>query len=58
MAISGAEADRLRELDRQVQNGSILTFDGLETILRSCDFDAEKIGRHFLEAYWKQKKSK
>ena len=58
MAVAKKELERLRSVDKMVRDGSVLTFDGLELIIRACDFDPEKIGRHILEAYWKQKRDK
>jgi len=55
MAIAKAELERLRELDRKVQSDSIITFDGLELILKANEFDPERIGRHFLDSYYRQK---
>lgn len=41
-----AEYDKYRH-DRD--NGRILTKDGLRLICEACEYDPEKIGRHFLE---------
>lgn len=56
MYLSKKEYERLREIEKV--NETALTFDALEMIVRSCDFNAEEIGRHFLECYYRQKRNK
>lgn len=41
---------RLKEAER---TGHLLTEDTLRLIIRSCEGNPEKIGRHFLEVYYK-----
>ena len=53
-----ARLERLERLEDDAKNGRILHYDGLEFICKAYNYDAEKIGRHFLECYWKMKRSK
>lgn len=39
-------------------NGRNLTFETLEMIVKANGFDAEKVGKDILEAYWRIKKKK
>lgn len=44
---------RLKERERELP-----TKDALRMIIRECDGDPEKIGRHFLEAYARMRRNK
>ena len=50
-----ADYQRLKAAERE---GQLLSTDALRMIVRACDFDPEKVGRHFLEVYAKRKKER
>ena len=49
-----ADYMRLKEAER---DGHLLTTDGMRLIVRACEYEPEKVGRHFLEVYarWRAK---
>ncbi|WP_281672427.1 GNAT family N-acetyltransferase [Pseudoramibacter alactolyticus] len=47
--ITNKEYDEFRKYKRDRLNGRILTPDGLRFLIEAYGYDAEKIGRHFLE---------
>ena len=47
--ITNKEYDEFRKYKRDRLNGRILTPDGLRVLIEAYGYDAEKIGRHFLE---------
>ena len=53
--ISDKKYDELVKYERDKINGRVLTPDGLELIVKACDFDPQLIGETMIEAYWKLK---
>lgn len=49
-----ADYMRLKQLERE---GHLLSVDALRMIVRACDYDPEKVGKHFLEVYARWKKA-
>lgn len=49
-----ADYMRLKQLERE---GHLLSVDALRLIVRACDYDPEKVGKHFLEVYARWKKA-
>ncbi len=47
--LTNKEYNLLHQLWIEKQNGRLLTPDGLRFICSANDYDAEKIGQHFLE---------
>lgn len=47
--IKNSEYEELQKYLHNKNNGRILTPDGLRLICQANDYDAEKIGQHFLE---------
>lgn len=47
--IKNSEYEEYQKYLRDKNNGRILTPDGLRFICQANDYDAEKIGKHFLE---------
>lgn len=47
--IKNSEYEEYQKYLRDKNNGRILTPDGLRLICQANDYDAEKIGQHFLE---------
>lgn len=47
--IKNSEYEEYLKYLRDKNNGRILTPDGLQLICQANDYDAEKIGQHFLE---------
>lgn len=47
--LTNKEYEEYRQLLRDRNNGRILTPDGLRFICQAYDYDAEQIGKHFLE---------
>ena len=47
--IKNSEYEEYQKYLRDKNNGRILTLDGLRLIYQANDYDAEKIGQHFLE---------
>jgi hypothetical protein len=47
--IKNSEYEEYQKYLREKNNGRILTPDGLRLICQANDYDAEKIGKHFLE---------
>ena len=52
-----AEYLRLKEAER---TGHLLSEDALRLIVRACDYDPEKVGKHFLEVYagWRSERKR
>ena len=48
-----ADYMRLKEAERE---GHLLTVDGMRLIVKACEYDPEKVGRHFLEVYARWRK--
>ena len=53
--LTDKEYERLKSLQRDKDNGRLLTPDGLRFICAANDYDAERIGQHFLEVLGKFK---
>ena len=51
--LTNKQYDVLNQLWRDKENGRLLTPDGLRFVCAANDYDAEKIGRHFLEVLGK-----
>ena len=51
-----ADYMRLKQAER---DGHLLTTDGMRLIVRACEYEPEKVGRHFLEVFarWRVKES-
>ena len=47
--IKNSEYEEYQKYLRDKNNGRILTPDGIRLICQANDYDAEKIGQHFLE---------
>ena len=47
--IKNSEYKEIQKYLHNKNNGRILTLDGLRLIYQANDYDAEKIGQHFLE---------
>ena len=47
--INNSEYEEFQKYLHNKNNGRILTPDGLRLICQANDYDAEKIGQHFLE---------
>lgn len=47
--IKNSEYEEFQKYLHNKNNGQILTPDGLRLICQANDYDAEKIGQHFLE---------
>ena len=47
--IKNSEYEEYQKYLRDKNNGRMLTPEGLQLICRANDYDAEKIGQHFLE---------
>ena len=48
-SISNKEYEEFQKYKSDKLNGRILTPDGLRFIIEAHDYDAQKIGQHFLE---------
>lgn len=46
------------ELKQAKSDGHLLSFDTMRMIVRTCEFDPEKVGRHFLEVYARMNRRK
>ena len=55
--ITNTQYDEYMRLKEAERNGHLLTTDGMRLIVRSCDYDPAKIGKHFLEVYARWKKT-
>ena len=51
MKITDAEYRDYQRLKREEQAGHLLTLDTMRLIVKACDYDPEKVGKHFLEVY-------
>ena len=49
--ITAEEYAEYQELKQARRDGNLLSADTLRMIVRACDGDEAKIGRHFLEVY-------
>ena len=58
MTITKAEYADYQRLKAAERDGQLLSTDVLRMIVRACDYDPEKVGRHFLEVYSKRKKER
>jgi len=56
--ISDKKYDQYVQMLDDKRNGRNLTFDALEIIVKANNFDAEKVGKDIIEAYWRIKKKK
>ena len=56
MRITDAEYRDYQRLKREEQAGHLLTLNTMRLIVRACDYDPEKVGKHFLEVYAKYRK--
>lgn len=52
-----ADYQRLKEAER---TGHLLSEDALCLIVKACDYDPEKVGKHFLEVYagWRSERKR
>lgn len=48
--ITNKEFEKFQKYKKDVSNGRVLTPGGLRLICSAYEYDAEKIGRHMLEA--------
>ena len=46
------------ELKQAKNDGHLLSADAMRMIVRACEFDPEKVGRHFLEVYARMNRRK
>lgn len=46
------------ELKQARRDGHLLSADTLRMIVHACEFDPEKVGRHFLEVYARMNRMK
>lgn len=53
--ISDKEYLEYQNLLEQKRNGEILTFDGLELIIKANEFDFEKIGEQIVKSWYRIK---
>ena len=51
MRITVAEYLDYQRLKHEEQAGHLLTLDTMRLIVKACDYDPEKVGKHFLEVY-------
>lgn len=56
--ISDKQYEQYMKMLDDKRNGRNLTFDSLEIIVKANGFDAEKVGKDIIEAYWRIKKKK
>lgn len=56
--ISDKQYDQYMRMLDDKRNGRNLTFEALEMIVKANNFDAEKVGKDIIEAYWRIKKKK
>lgn len=56
--ISDKDYNEYMTLLEQRRNGEILTFDGLELIIKANEFDFEKIGEQIVKSWFKIKRRK
>lgn len=56
--ISDKEYNEYMTLLEQRRNGEILTFDGLELIIKANNFDFAKIGEQIVKSWFKIKRRK
>ena len=56
--ISDKQYDQYVQMLDDKRNGRNLTFEALEMIVKANNFDAEKVGKDIIEAYWRIKKKK
>lgn len=56
--ISDKEYSEYQNLLKQKRNGEILTFDGLELIIKANEFDFEKIGEQIVKNWFRIKRRK
>lgn len=54
--ISDKQYEQYMKMLDDKRNGRNLTFEALEMIVKANNFDAEKVGKDILEAYWRIKK--
>lgn len=56
--ISDKEYNEYMTLIEQRRNGEILTFDGLELIIKANEFDFKKIGEQIVKSWYRIKNKK
>lgn len=56
--ISDKQYEQYMKMLDDKRRGRNLTFDALEIIAKANNFDAEKVGKDIIEAYWRIKKEK
>lgn len=56
--ISNKKYSEYQNLLEQKRNGEILTFDGLELIIKANEFDFEKIGEQIVKSWYRIKNKK
>jgi len=56
--ISDKQYEQYMKMLDDKRNGRNLAFETLEMIVKANNFDAEKVGKDIIEAYWRIKKEK
>lgn len=56
--ISNKQYDQYMRMLDDKRNGRNLAFEALEMIVKANNFDAGKVGKDIIEAYWRIKKDK
>ena len=56
MTITKSEYAEYKRLKAAEREGHLLTQETLRLIIRACEGDPAKIGRHFLEVYYRWKR--
>lgn len=56
--ISDKQYEQYMKMLDDKRNGRNLAFETLEMIIKANNFDAEKVGKDIIEAYWRIKKEK
>lgn len=57
MTITAKEYADYMRLKREEKEGHLLTTDGMRLIVKACEYDPAKVGKHFLEVYARWKKN-
>lgn len=57
MKITAEEYAEYLRLKRAESEGHLLTTDGMRLIVKACEYDPAKVGKHFLEVYARWKKN-
>ena len=57
MTITKAEYADYQRFKKAEREGHLLTVDGMRLIVKACEYDPAKVGRHFLEVYARWRKT-